>query len=188
MTSFRAGACLLLVPLVLVACGGAVRTDPMLAAESFNRDATYSRRYTVAPAQACEAARRALLGQGYAVTSSAANLVVASKNFQSGDDQHSQIEIRTSCVDAGDGGTLLFASALQDRYALKKSATSASLGVGALGSLSLPVGSSDDSLVRVASRTVQDAEFYQRFFERVGYYLPEPVAQPAPPPGDSPEH
>lgn len=188
MTSFRACACLFVLPVALAACGGGVRADPMLAAESFNRDETYSRRYAVAPAQACEAARRALLGQGYAVTSSAANLVVASKNFQPGDDQHSQIEIRTSCVDAPDGGTLLFASALQDRYALKKSATSASLGVGALGSLSLPVGSSDDSLVRVASRTVQDAGFYQRFFERVGYYLPGQAVDSAPSPSATPEH
>ncbi len=42
----------------------------------------------------------------------------------------------------------------------------------ALGSLSLPIGSSDDSLVRVASKTVHDAEFYRRLFDRVNYYPP----------------
>jgi hypothetical protein len=51
----------------------------------------------------------------------------------------------------------VFVSAVQDRYALKKSPTSASVGVGALGSVSLPFGSNDDSLVKVASSTVTDA-------------------------------
>jgi hypothetical protein len=49
------------------------------------------------------------------------------------------------------------------------------VGVGALGSLSVPIGSSDDSLVRVASNTVRDADFYKRFFDRVKFYVP---AQP----------
>jgi hypothetical protein len=72
---------------------------------------------------------------------------------------------------------------VQDRYALKKNPTSASVGVGVLGSVSLPIGSNDDSLVRVASKTVRDAEFYKRFFDRVNYYLPaQQQAVPASPP------
>jgi hypothetical protein len=167
----------------LAGCGGdRVRPDPMLAAETFDADETFSRTYAVPPEVACEAARRALLGQGYVVAASSPSAVTATKNFQPSEDDHTQIEVRTSCAPRRDGGSLVFVSALRDRYALKKSATSASLGVGALGSVSLPVGSSDDSLVRVASSTVQDAGFYQRFFERVGYYLP---ADAATPPGGS---
>ncbi|MFA4753460.1 DUF2242 domain-containing protein, partial [Xanthomonas perforans] len=83
---------------------------------------------------------------------------------------------------------------LPDRYALKKSSTSASVGVGVLGSLSLPVGSSGDSLVRVSSTTVQDAAFYKRFFERLNSYLPKVTeaapaavsAAPAPAPAATP--
>jgi len=67
---------------------------------------------------------------------------------------------------------------VQDRYALKKSPTSASVGVGALGSVSLPFGSNDDSLVKVASSTVQDAQFYRRFFDRLQQYLPVVPATP----------
>jgi hypothetical protein len=53
--------------------------------------------------------------------------------------------------------------------------------VGALGSVSLPFGSNDDSLVKVASSTVQDAGFYRRFFERLQQYLPAAaVTEPAP--------
>jgi hypothetical protein len=91
---------------------------------------------------------------------------------------------------------LVFVSAVQDRYALKKSPTSASVGVGALGSVSLPFGSNDDSLVKVASSTITDAEFYRRFFQRLQQYLPaaakpepqpQPAASPQPPAGPEPE-
>ncbi|KAG1239788.1 hypothetical protein G6F68_018292 [Rhizopus microsporus] len=77
--------------------------------------------------------------------------------------------------------TITSSCAVQDRYALKKSPTSASVGVGALGSVSLPFGSNDDSLVKVASSTVTDAEFYRRFFQRLQQYLPADAATPAPP-------
>jgi hypothetical protein len=68
----------------------------------------------------------------------------------------------------------MFANALQDRYSLKKSNTSASLGVGVLGSVSMPIGSSDDSMVKVASETVTAAQFYDRYFALVESYLPKP--------------
>ena len=67
--------------------------------------------------------------------------------------------------------SLGFATALQDRYSLKKSATSASVGVSALGSLSLPFSSSNDSLVKVGSETISKRSFYDSFFELVRGYL-----------------
>jgi hypothetical protein len=66
----------------------------------------------------------------------------------------------------------VFANALQDRYALKKTNNSASLGVGVLGSVSMPIGSSDDSMVKVASETVTSAKFYERFFTLIELFLP----------------
>jgi len=98
--------------------------------------------------------------------------------------------LRISCAPRG-SQALVFVSAVQDRYALKKSPTSASVGVGALGSVSLPFGSNDDSLVKVASSTITDAEFYRRFFQRLQQYLPaaakaEPQPQPQPPPQPQP--
>ena len=58
---------------------------------------------------------------------------------------------------------------------------SASVGVSALGSLSLPIGSSDDSLVKVASATLQDPNFYKRFFSVLERFLPEDIERPAKP-------
>ncbi|OAX87227.1 hypothetical protein A7D16_16575 [Xanthomonas nasturtii] len=156
----------------LAGCGGS-KGDTMLMRESFNSDDTYSRSVAASSPQACEAARRVLLSQGYAVTRADAAAVEGSKNFQLKEaDQSEQLNLRISCATQDGGKAQVFVSALQDRYALKKSSTSASVGVGVLGSLSLPVGSSGDSLVRVSSTTVQDAAFYKRFFERLNSYLP----------------
>lgn len=167
----------------LVGCASHPKQDVAPSGETFDADDTYSRSFTSVPPQACEAARRALLGQGYAVNQASGDAVEASKNFQPDAETHTQLVVRVTCVPQSDGHSLVFVNAVQDRYALKKISNSASVGVGVLGSVSLPVGSSDDSLVRVASNTVQNVDFYRRFFERVKYYLPsEPDKPTAPPP------
>ncbi|CAG2084747.1 DUF2242 domain-containing protein [Xanthomonas euroxanthea] len=177
----------------LAGCGGS-KGDTMLMRESFNSDDTYSRNVAATSPQACEAARRVLLSQGYAVTRADAAAVEGSKNFQLKEaEQSEQLNLRISCATQDGGKAQVFVSALQDRYALKKSSTSASVGVGVLGSLSLPVGSSGDSLVRVSSTTVQDAAFYKRFFDRLNSYLPKvteavSAAAAAVPPSPSPAH
>jgi hypothetical protein len=83
-----------------------------------------------------------------------------------------------SCAPHEPDGSWVFVNAVQDRYSLKKSSTSASVGVGMIGSVSLPIGASDDSLVKVASVTVQDPALYQGFFDRLGQYLPAVKSQP----------
>jgi hypothetical protein len=179
MRSYRLRVLLGTALLALTACGGKV-ADSTLLRESFDSGDTYSRNFEIAPAQACEAARRALLGQGYAITRADAGSVEASKNFQPKDEVHEQLLLRVSCAARADGRAQVFVSAVQERYALKKSPTSASVGVGALGSVSVPFGSNDDSLVRVASSTVQDAVFYRNFFGRLQQYVEEafPPAMP----------
>ncbi|WP_312317078.1 DUF2242 domain-containing protein [Stenotrophomonas sp.] len=169
-----------LLAVSLSACGGRA-ADSTLLRESFDSGDTYSRTVPGSPATACEAARRTLLSQGYAIARYGADAVEANKNFQPRDDEHEQLVLRISCAPRGDEA-LVFISAVQDRYALKKSPTSASVGVGALGSVSLPFGSNDDSLVKVASSTVQDADFYRRFFARLQQYLPAAAAGTPPPP------
>ncbi|MCE5986417.1 DUF2242 domain-containing protein [Pseudomonas sp. LM20] len=144
--------------------------------ENFDDSGTFSRSFPVSDAGSCEAARRALLSQGYIITSSGANQVVGNKSFQQNSENHLQISFNVTCApDVSDAQrSTMFANALQDRYALKKSNTSASLGVGVLGSVSMPIGSSDDSMVKVASETVTAAQFYDRYFALVESYLPKP--------------
>src|SRR4051812_35114617 len=179
----RAAACGI-AALALLLCACSSTRPPPFQREDFMASNTYSRSFDGTEAQTCEAARRALLSQGYVVMIANADLVNARKNFQPEHDTHVQIEFRVVCTAQRKGArpTLAFVSALQDRYALKKSNNSASVGVGAIGSLSLPFTSGEDSLVKVASETVTSSGFYDRFFKLVSSYLvaePEPVTLPA---------
>ena len=144
--------------------------------ESFDDSGTFSRNYPVTDKTSCEAARRALLSQGYIITSSDPKIISGHKSFQQTGESHLEISFNIVCAD--DGGSqhhaTMFANALQDRYALKKVNNSASLGVGVLGSVSMPIGSTDDSMVKVASETVSSPQFYDRFFTLVEAFLPKP--------------
>lgn len=64
-----------------------------------------------------------------------------------------------------------YVNAVQDRYALKKTSTSASVGLSVLGSLSLPIGSGSDSMVKIASETIPAGVFYERFLNLVDHFL-----------------
>lgn len=171
---------LLLSALALGGCMMTRSTPERSAYEAFDSSNTYSRSFDHSPAQACEAARRALLSQGFVVGRAEADIVEARKYFQK-DESHEQVEFRAVCMPQtrGDQQTLVFVNAVQDRYVLRKSNTSASLGVSALGSVSLPIGSSEDSLVKVASETLQDPEFYRRFYAVLERFLPERIERPA---------
>jgi hypothetical protein len=163
--------------------------------EAFATTETYSRIFPAGVADTCEAARRALLSQGYVIAAPAKpDAVTGRKSFQPQPEVHVQIEFHIVCVpeqrastaaQAASGAasgaerpdppsTIAFVNAVQDRYSLKKSPNSASLGVSAIGSLSLPVSSTDDSLVKVASETIPAGQFYDRFFSLIERYLDVP--------------
>ncbi len=157
---------------------GAGKSSTMLAKEDFDSTTTYERPYGTEPARACEAARRALLSQGYAITATSADGVTGRKNFQPSLQVQASVDIHAVCTRDGPHSSIVFVNAVQDRYGLKKSNNSASVGVGVIGSLSLPFAAGDDSMVKIGSETVQDAIFYERFFLLVERYLPEPWVEP----------
>lgn len=167
----------LLSALLLAGCGS-FGTGQAYEPEDFDSTTTHTRNYAASEAQTCEAARRALLSQGYMVTAANADLVTARKSFQPATETHVEVEFRVVCAREGGAGsasagrsTVAFATALQDRYGLKKGSNSASLGVGAIGSLSLPFGGSNEAMVKVASQTLTDERFYDRFFTLVERFL-----------------
>jgi hypothetical protein len=149
--------------------------------ESFGASA-FSRHYAARPARLCEAARRALLSQGYMLTAAAADQVTARKYFQPDAEHHVQLEFRVVCApDASDSAaSVAFASGLKDQYMMRKAKDSASLGVGGIGSLSLPIEGGMDALVKVSSETVVDRKLYERLFDLVGEHLSEAVEPPSP--------
>jgi hypothetical protein len=172
MKKMRARILLLLALPVLAAC---VSQKPIVyQEEKFDTTNVFTHHYN-APADAvCEAARRTLLSQGYIISAATTTQIDGRKSFQPDNDMHVQIGFRVVCaadLPAGSKTSSLFANAVEDRYALKKVNNSASVGVGALGSLSLPFSSSDDSLVKVASQTISAEAFYARFFVLVERYL-----------------
>lgn len=174
--------------LSLAACGSnRSKEEPPPLGETFSAEDTYSRSYPVPPASACEAVRRALLGQGYVIGKVSAEALEATKSFQPEADVHTQLNVRATCVPKSGGDSIVFVNAVQDRYELKTTTKSASVGVSVLGSVSLPIGTSGANLVRVASNTVQNVDFYGRFFERVKFYLPSTEGTVKPPPPPEPE-
>lgn len=122
---------------------------------------------------ACEAARRAILSQGYIVSTANEQQVNARRKFQADEETHVEIEFNIVCASNSKGSqsATIFANAVKDRYTLKKSSNSASLGVGGLGSISLPFGESKESMIKIASETIADASLYKRFFDLVERYL-----------------
>lgn len=161
-----------LTALLLLGCSAPQRTFNVESGEfvSTNR---YTRSVPGSSASACEAARRALLSQGYLIRDAGPSQVNALKKFQPASERHVQVEFHVVCEANADGSnsSTIFANAVRDSYTLRKSSNSASIGVGAVGSLSLPVGTSDDSLVKVGSETIQVDSFYDRFFEMVESYV-----------------
>lgn len=164
---------------VLAGCSS---PKPEFEKEDFTQNDTYSRTISASSAAACDAGRRALLSQGYNIDKFEGSRVTGHKNFQDESGQHTQIAFNIEC--ASDGGSneraTVFANAVQDRYSIKRTASSASVGVSVLGQVSMPFGSSDDSLVKTGSQTVARPKFYEGFFQLLQRFLPDAQAAAAP--------
>lgn len=156
---------------LLVACSVSPRSS--IESNEFLSTDMYSRSLPGSSDAACDAARRALLSQGYVIRDAGSSQLNAIKKFQPVADRHEQVEFHIVCAlnSNGSNSSTVFANAVRDTYTLRKSSNSASIGVGGVGSLSLPFGLSDDSLVKVGSETIQARLFYDRFFEMVERYV-----------------
>jgi hypothetical protein len=163
-----------LLACVLAACSSTPDSAAVYQREDFESDETFSRLFDASVEATCEAARRALLSQGYRLTTQVHDFVSGSKSFQPEGEVHVQIVFNVVCASVGGKGELAtaYVSAVQDRYALKKNPNSASVGVAAIGSLSIPLTASGDSMVKVASETIPAGPFYDRFFALMRRNLP----------------
>ncbi|MFZ6748594.1 DUF2242 domain-containing protein [Undibacterium sp. Ren11W] len=155
---------------LLSGCAG--NKSVTLQQEEFGASNVFSNTFAGSETAACEAARRALLSQGYVIYDAKSSYIKGRRKFQRDSDVHVEIDFTVVCAKDGKGSnsSSVFANAVLDRYTLKKS-SNASLGVGGFGSVSLPFGASDDALVKVSSETVATGKFYQRFFELLERYM-----------------
>lgn len=164
----------LLGGLLLSGCSGIGSRPPAVYKdESFSATSVFSRDFPATVRTTCEAARRALLSQGYVLKDTKADQINGTKRFQPKGSTYTEIEFSVVCTPSSANGehSIAFANAFQGYYTMKKSATNASVGVGVLGSVSLPVGSSDEALVRVGGETIPSSDFYERFFSLTQHYL-----------------
>ncbi|CAN0619635.1 conserved exported protein of unknown function [Burkholderia multivorans] len=164
--------CAIAIATVLSACSSTPK--PLYQQEQFDAASSpYAHTFHSRSDATCEGARRALLSQGYITTSARPDAIDGTKNFQPDNDTHVVIEFHVVCADANGDGTssIAYVSAVQDRYALKKTSTSASVGLSLFGSVSLPIGSSDDAMIKIASETIPAGVFYERFFNLVDHFL-----------------
>lgn len=151
---------------VLPAASPPARKISVYQNEKFHADETFSRLFDGSADDTCEAARRALMSQGYVINSNKPGAINGSKHFQPDGEIHVEINFNVVCIADGRNRQLstAYVSAQQDRYAVKKSSNATSIGVSAIGSISVPLSSTQDSMVKVASETIPAGEFYDRYF------------------------
>lgn len=181
-----------------IALLGACSKTAVYTTESFANDSPFELKTVDTAATACESARRSLLRQGYLIEKASDENVKGRKAYNSADNRNTFIEMNVVCVPDINGSTV-FANGVLSTYELKKSSSAASVGLSAVGSISLPIGQSADSLVKVSEETIGDTAFYNRFFAAVDRILgdmraaakaaepvPEPDPEPIPEPGPAP--
>ncbi|WP_158637000.1 DUF2242 domain-containing protein [Extensimonas vulgaris] len=161
----RVGA--LALALACTACG----TRPVYEEEQFKKDSPYQRTYATGEQEACDAALRALLSQGYRIDEAKETTIHAHKEFQPEEELNAVLDFSVICK-AADRGATVFVNAIETRYKLKKVSGGASVSVGG-GGISLPWSKSADSLVKVSSTTVTEKKFYKQFFDLVASFLPK---------------
>ena len=158
---------------LLTGCG----SEAVYIDESFANDSPFKLKVTEPAPVACESARRSLLGQGYLIDTTSGEQVKGRKAYRRDDSQNTFIEMNVVCIPDRKGSTL-YTNGVLSTYDLKKSGNSASVGISAVGSISLPIGQSADSLVKIAEETIEDKAFYGRFFAAVAHVLKEMEESP----------
>ena len=180
-SKIRAAVPALFIMGLLSACS----STPPYQQEMFDASTNlFSRNFNASSVDACEAARRALLNQGYLTKITAPGAIDATKDFQPTEDKHIQIEFHVVCIPGEETSdtSIVYANAVQNGFALKKSDTTASVGLSILGSVSLPIRSNSDAMVKISAQTIQSHQFYDRFFEFVGRNLLNVVKKVSPAP------
>ncbi len=166
MNSFHRYFLAVAVTILLPACAGKVgrpEVPKVYLNEKFKIDSPFEHETMVSPAVSCEAGRKALLGQGYLITQAGSLTVQGNKFFQPNHDSNVKLEITITCV-ASPKGSSVFMTAKQTYYEVKETSDSADFSLAGMGSISLPLGSSSDNLIKVGESTVSDEDFYHRFF------------------------
>jgi len=158
----------LLLAFVLAGCG----KKDLYRDETFKQDTPFSAKLQGSGDVICWSVKRAFLTQGYMLERSSDSVIMTgTKDTQSDDETNITLRMQATCVDNRDGTSTVFASATQEISKLQKVRQSVSAGVS-VATITVPTGS--ENVLRVVRReTIQEADFYNRFYVLVRNYAKE---------------
>lgn len=161
---------LLAAAVALAGCGA---TKEVHRKEAFEPSTPFSMKIQGHSKIVCWSVKKAFLSQGYMLDRSGADspTLTGIKDFQVDDETNVSVRLQTSCADNNDGSTTVFAAASREVSEMQREKQHRSAGVG-WATITVPSGSA--KILRPVSReTIQDADFYQRFYSLVKRFAKE---------------
>lgn len=146
---------------------GCASTKEFHKKETFNSTTPFSAKVNAPSKIVCWSVKRAFLAQGYMLDRSTAEAATLTgiKEFQADDETNVTLRLQTSCADNNDGTSTVYATALKEVNQVQAEKQHRALGIG-WATITVPAGSA--KVLRPISReTVNDPEFYQRFYALV---------------------
>lgn len=150
-----------------------------LASDAISAQAPFSRTYPGTGDAVCWSVKRAMLSQGYMLDRATdTGVLTGTRVFQSDPKLNVSYHLQTTCADNRNGTSIVFVTAEREDSQLQKMKQSTSMGIGP-ATITMPSGSAK-VLGVVRRETIQDPDFYHRFFELVqGFVDQEQLAQRA---------
>jgi len=156
---------------VLAGCGGGPNVK-LYKNEDFKSGAAFSKTIPLSSGVVCRNVKRALLSQGYLIEQTPASkdspFLSGSKNWQPEDDVAVTLRLQVTCVHEDENSSTVFATAVEEAYKLQTVTGSVSAGVS-IATVTLP-STSGRALMVVRRETIQDPQFYGRFYDLVHAY------------------
>jgi Uncharacterized protein conserved in bacteria (DUF2242) len=141
-----------------------------LAEESLSAAAPFSKTFAGSGDSVCWSVKRALLSQGYMLDRPTdSGVLTGTREFQPKPKLNIAIHLQTTCADNRNGTSIVFVTASREESQLQKMKQSTSVGVGP-ATLTMPSGSAE-VLGVVRRETIQDPDFYNRFFALIEGYV-----------------
>ncbi|MBS0366169.1 MAG: DUF2242 domain-containing protein [Proteobacteria bacterium] len=162
---------------VALLAGGCATHRHELAQDSLSARAPFSRIFTGSGDTVCWSVKRTLLSQGYMLDRAAeSGVLTGTRDYQPSPKLNVSYRLQTTCADNRDGTSIVFVTATREDSALQRMKQSTSMGIGP-ATLTLPSGSAR-VLGTIRRETIQDPQFYDRFFGLVREFAhQESVAQ-----------
>jgi Uncharacterized protein conserved in bacteria (DUF2242) len=169
--------CLALLTAATALAGCASRKQD-IAEESLSATAPFSKTFAGSGDTVCWSVKRALLSQGYMLDRPTdSGVLTGTREFQPKPKLNVAIHLQTTCADNRNGTSIVFVTASREESRLQKMKQSTSVGVGP-ATLTMPSGSAE--VLGVVSReTIQDPDFYNRFFGLIQGYVAQEQANGA---------